>query len=126
MYERVKTSVKSPAGDTEYFRIDIGLHQSSALSPFLFTIIMDELTKEIPDEVSWCMLFANNIVLTNVTRGRLNEKLEKLRHILESRVFRLGMSKTKYLRCGFSGVKSDGGEVTVGKVGYRELRSSSI
>ena len=38
MYERVKTSVRSSVGDTEYFPIDIGLHQGSTLSPFLFTI----------------------------------------------------------------------------------------
>jgi len=28
----------------------------------------------------------------------------------------LNRSKTEYLRCGFSGVKSDGGEVTLGGV----------
>jgi len=36
-------------GDTEDFSIDIGLHQGSALSPFLFTTVMDELTREIQD-----------------------------------------------------------------------------
>jgi len=45
MYEGVKTSVRSATGDTEYFSIDIGLHQGLALSPFLFTIIMDESQK---------------------------------------------------------------------------------
>jgi len=45
MYEGVKTSVRTSAGDTEYFPIDIGLHQGSTLSPFLFTIVMDELTR---------------------------------------------------------------------------------
>ena len=30
MYEGVRTSVRSAAGDTEYFPIDIGLHQGSA------------------------------------------------------------------------------------------------
>ena len=39
-------------GDTEDFPIDIGLHQGSALSPFLFTIVMDELAKGIQDEIS--------------------------------------------------------------------------
>jgi len=63
MYEGVKTVVRSSVGDTEYFPIDIGLHQGSALNPFLFTIIMDELTREIQDEVPWCILFANDIVL---------------------------------------------------------------
>jgi len=45
MYKGVKTSVRTPVGDTEYFPIDIGLHQSSALSPFFFTLIMDVLTR---------------------------------------------------------------------------------
>ena len=30
--------------------------------------------------------------------------------------FRLSRSKTEYLRCGFSGVKMDGGEVMMGGV----------
>ena len=44
MYKRVKTSVRSSASDTEYFSIDIGLYQGSALSLFLLTI-MDELIR---------------------------------------------------------------------------------
>jgi len=48
-HEGAKISVRSVADDTEYFPTDIGLHQGLALSPFLFTIIMDELTKNILD-----------------------------------------------------------------------------
>jgi len=51
MYKSAKTSVKTTAWDTEVFPIDIGLHQGSALSPFLFAIVLDELTKDIQDEV---------------------------------------------------------------------------
>ena len=51
MYEGVKTSVRTSAGDTEYFPIDIELHQGSALSLFLFTIVMNELMREIQDKV---------------------------------------------------------------------------
>jgi len=107
MYKGVRTSVRSAAGDTKYFPVDIGLHQGSALSPFLFTIIMDELTREIQDEVPWCMLFADDIVLIHETRAGLNEKLERWRHSSESRGFRLIRSKTEYLRCRFSGVEGD-------------------
>jgi len=116
MYEGGKTSVRSLVGDTEYFPIDIGLHQDSALSSFLFTSIIDELTREIQEEVPWCMLFADDIVLIDETRGGLNEKLEWWRYSLESRGFRLSKTKTEYLRCGFSGVEGDGGEVTMGGV----------
>jgi len=85
MYEGVKTSVRTLASDTEYFPIDIGLHQGLTLNQFLFTIVMDELTREIEDEVPWCILFADDIVLIDETRDGLNEKLEKWRHTLKSR-----------------------------------------
>ena len=111
----MKTSVRNSLGDTEYFPINIGLHQGSALSLFLFTIMMDELTREIQDEVPWCMLFADDIVLIDETRSGMNEKLEKWRYSLESRDFRLSRFKTEYLRCGFNGVEIDGGEVIMGR-----------
>ena len=57
MYEGAKTSVRTSAGDMEYFSIDIRFHQGSALSPFLFTIVIDELMREIQDEsLSVCYL----------------------------------------------------------------------
>jgi len=116
MYEGARTSVRSAAGDTEYFPVDIGLHQGSTWSPFLFMVIMDELTREIQDEVPWCMLFDEDIVLIDETRGGPNAKLKKWRHSLESRGFILSRSKSEYLRCGFSGAEADSGEVTIGGV----------
>jgi len=51
MYEGVRTKVRTVIGDTKDFSIHIGLHKGSALSHFLFTTVMDELTREIQDEV---------------------------------------------------------------------------
>ena len=77
MYEGMQTSVRNSAGVTEYFPVDIELNQGLTLNPFLFTIIMDELTREIQDEVPWCMLFTDDIVLIDETRNGLNEKLDR-------------------------------------------------
>ena len=45
MYEGVVTNVRTCGDLTNEFPITIGLHQGSALSHFLFAIIMDEITK---------------------------------------------------------------------------------
>ena len=49
----------------------------------------DELTKSIQEEVSWSILFANDRILMNETRNRVNAKLENWRDALESKDFRL-------------------------------------
>ena len=43
MYNNVVTRVRTSDGDTDDFPIMIGLHQGSALSPYLFALVMDEV-----------------------------------------------------------------------------------
>jgi len=43
-YEGSCTSVKSMCEETENFRVRVGVHQESTLSPYLFSVIMDEIT----------------------------------------------------------------------------------
>ena len=57
MYEGSETMVRCAVGTTESFKVKVGLHQGSALSPFLFAAIMDRLTDEVGRE-PWTMLFA--------------------------------------------------------------------
>jgi hypothetical protein len=47
MYDNVVTSVRVSDGDTNDFLINIGLHQGSTLSPYLFALVMDEVTRDI-------------------------------------------------------------------------------
>ena len=71
---------------------------------------MDELIRGIQDEIPWCMLFANDIVLIDETREGVNTKLERGRDTLEAKGFRLSRSKTEYLHCRFSA--SEGGSAS--------------
>ena len=64
------------------------------MSPFLFAIVMDELTRVIKDEIPWCMLFTDDIFLVDETRVGVTAKLELWRKTLESRGFRLSRTKT--------------------------------
>ena len=113
MYEGGRTSVRMLTGVTNDFYVGVGLHQGSALSPFLFTLVIDELTKGIQDELPWCMLFADDIVLIDETRKKVNNKFERWRQILKSRGFRINRSKIEYLHCCFSGREDEGGEITI-------------
>ena len=61
MYSGAMTTVMTVVRKTNSFSITVGLHQGSALSPYLFALVMDELTRHMKDEVPWCMLFADDI-----------------------------------------------------------------
>ena len=79
--------------------ISVGLHQESALSPDLFTSFMDELTNHIEENIHWCMMFANDIVLIDETGGVSRRKLELWSSSLESKGFMLSSTKTEYTHC---------------------------
>ena len=97
MYDGCLTAVKSAVGVTEYFKVEVGLHQGSALSPFLFAVLMDRLTDEVRLESPWNMLFADDIVICERSREQAEESLERWRNALERRGMRISRDKTEYL-----------------------------
>jgi hypothetical protein len=76
MYDNVVTNVRTSDGDTNDFSINIGLHQCSALSPYLFALVMDEVTRDIQGGISCCMLFTYDVVLVDENMTGVNQKLE--------------------------------------------------
>ncbi|GKC87720.1 hypothetical protein Tco_1148369, partial [Tanacetum coccineum] len=73
----------------EFFSVEVGLHQGSAISPYLFALILDELSRGIQEDIPWCM-------------SQNRRKLENWREALEANGLRVSREKTKYLRCDFS------------------------
>ncbi|KAK3575237.1 hypothetical protein QTP86_023435, partial [Hemibagrus guttatus] len=94
MYERSRTVVKCAVGQTEEFKVEVGLHQGSALSPILFAIVMDQLSEE------W---------------EQVEENLERWKFALERRGMKVSRSKTEYMcvneREGSGTVRLQGEEV---------------
>jgi hypothetical protein len=76
MYDNIVTSVQTSDGDTNDFPINIGLHQGLALSPYLFALVMDEVTRDIQGGISWCMFFADDVILVDDRRAGVDHKLE--------------------------------------------------
>ncbi|KAK3508146.1 hypothetical protein QTP70_015345 [Hemibagrus guttatus] len=115
MYERSRTVVRCAVGQTEEFNVKVGLHQGSALSPFLFAIVMDQLSEEVRQESPWTMMFADDIVICSESREQVEENLERWRFALERRGMIVSRSKTEYMcvneREGSGTVRLQGEEV---------------
>ncbi|KAK3540325.1 hypothetical protein QTP70_029588, partial [Hemibagrus guttatus] len=97
MYERSRTVVRCAVGQTEEFKVEVELHQGSALSPFLFAIVMDQLSEEVRQESPWTMMFADDIVICSESREQVEENLERWRFALERRGMKVSRSKTEYM-----------------------------
>ncbi|KAA5571927.1 reverse transcriptase family protein, partial [Acinetobacter baumannii] len=104
MYSRARTYVRTAAGNSDEFNVAVGLHQGSALSPYLFLLVMDALTSEIQEEPPWCMLFADDIVLVGENGLEVQNILEKWRCKFESVGLKISRSKTEHLFCDFGGL----------------------
>jgi Reverse transcriptase (RNA-dependent DNA polymerase) len=113
MYTNVVTCVRACNGEFDVFSIKIELHQGSTLSSFIFTLVMDEITKNIQGDIPWCMLFADDMMLIDESRIRVDQKLELWRQTLESKYFRLSRTKIEYMRCQLRGDNSADGNVSL-------------
>ncbi|XP_057535493.1 uncharacterized protein LOC130813668 [Amaranthus tricolor] len=73
--------------------------EGSTPSPFIFMVIMEEISKSMWESVPWCKLFANDIVLVAETKKEANSKLEEWREALEDKELCISRTNTEYLRC---------------------------
>ncbi|GJT01754.1 retrovirus-related pol polyprotein LINE-1 [Tanacetum coccineum] len=104
----------------------MGLHQGLAISPYLFALILDELTNGIQESIPWCLIFADDIVLVLKMPQGLNERLEQWRKALEDKGLRVSREKIEYMRCNFNRNESDPNEEEEIRIGEHilELKES--
>ena len=77
MYKDRRTLVRCAAGNTVEFEETVGLHQDSALSPFLFAVIMDCMKRELQREAPWDMLFADDVAICTETKEEFEGKVSR-------------------------------------------------
>jgi Reverse transcriptase (RNA-dependent DNA polymerase) len=97
MYNGAQTSVRTGDGLGEWFEVLVGLRQGSALSPLLFIIVMDIVSKEIKEGLPWELLNADDLVLMAQSENDIKEKLRKWKGTLESKGMKVNIEKTKVL-----------------------------
>jgi len=59
------------------FEVKAGMHQGSALSPLLFVIVMEAISREFRVAFPWELLYADNLVVTAETEEDLIKRLNE-------------------------------------------------
>jgi hypothetical protein len=98
MYEEAMTSVKLNGRESKGFGVRVGVHQGSVLSPLLFIIVLEALSKEFREGLPMELLYADDLVLLAETLELLLEKVKKWRDGMEMKGLRVNLGKTKVMR----------------------------
>ncbi|VDP06436.1 unnamed protein product [Heligmosomoides polygyrus] len=76
LYSCPKSRVQAAAGTSMEFPISVGVHQGSALSPLLFVVVMDAITRDLQKPVPWTLLYADDVMLACDDKVGLERKVQ--------------------------------------------------
>jgi len=96
-YHRARTTIRSCYGRTEMFPIEIGLHQGSALSPFLFVLVLDAISKNFREGLPMELLFADDLVVMADTEDQLQERWQRWQIGMEKVGLKVNTKKTEVM-----------------------------
>ena len=90
MYQDATTCVKR--GTSEHFEVGIGLHQGSALIPFLFIMLVDTISQDGRSELPWELLYADDLAIIDITSTDTNNRLESWQKMLTDNGMKINVS----------------------------------
>ena len=97
MYRGATTRVKAKRGMSEHFEVGIGLHQGSALSPFLFIMLTDTISQDVRTELPWELLYADDLAILDITSTATQNRLESWQKVLTDNGLKINVAKTEHL-----------------------------
>jgi len=100
MYTGAKTVVRTVYGNSISFEVKVGTHQCSALSPLLFVIVMEAISREFRLALPWELLYGDDLVVIAETEDDLIKRLNEWMVNVENRGMRVNINKTKVMISG--------------------------
>ena len=78
----------------------VGMHQGSALSPLLFVIVMEAISREFRVALPWELLCADELAVIAETEEEVIKRLNEWKDSVERKGMRVNMNKTKVMISG--------------------------
>ncbi|VDO83209.1 unnamed protein product [Heligmosomoides polygyrus] len=88
--------VRAPAGTSMEFPISVGVHQGSALSPLLFVVVMDAISRDFQMAAPWTLLYADDVVLACENKSGLERQAQAWCDRLALFGLKLNVKKAEY------------------------------
>jgi len=77
LYEGAKTKIRVGSGLPEEFIVTVGVHQRSMLSPFLFAMVVDEVTENARKGWMKKILYVDDLVLMGESMDELRDNFDQ-------------------------------------------------
>ena len=115
-YERTKGRGVVGSGLSEEFPVNIGLRQGSALSPLLFIMVMEIISRKISTkDILRKMMYADDLAIIAESKQDLQEVLEEWKGVFEKHGLRMSLEKTEVMWVGHQreelNIRLDGKEI---------------
>ena len=76
MYTNARSRVRMDDTCSDDFSVKVGLHQGSVLSPLLFIIVLEALSKDFRTGCPWELLYADDLVIVDETMEKVVDRLK--------------------------------------------------
>ena len=100
MYANARSRVRVGEGFSKEFEVKVGVHQGSVLSPLLFIIVLEALSREFRAGVPWEDLYADDLVIIADSIEECVRRLLIWKEAMEKKGLRVNAGKTKVMICG--------------------------
>ena len=115
MYNNARSRVRVGDSYSEEFGVGVGVHQGSVLSPLLFIIVLEALSRDFRVGVPWELFFADDLVIIADSLEECVARVKAWKEGMEAKGLRVNMPKTKIMVSGINlDVLKDSGKFPCG------------
>ena len=97
MYKNARSLVRVNGKLGEEFEVKVGVHQGTVLSPILFAIVLEALSRGFSAGLPWELLYADDLVIMADSLDELSVKLGRWKAELSAKGLKVNTKKTKIM-----------------------------